>query len=321
VLSPWKGITPTALLLWGQRDCNSSLPGGPVRTGGCDPGMAQLLADSSAACPACDQGNGSVDSPTDRRSCIVSRRLQTASEPNVIELVRITRCLGRPDVPAGLAVALALLLPDVTTPAHAEAAVKGPITAVQVEARDSSVAEVLTALGAAYNVRYRTSIDLSRPVIGSFKGPLPTIIARVLKDYDYVVKRSAADRIEVIVVKFSGQDSGKVIATGASTYPPELFQPRPPQPSNQQAPDKAITTGASTYPPKLFRPRPPPAASPAQGSDRVISTGAASYPPELFQPRPLAPSAAQGSEKVISTGANSHPAELFRPTPPAAKVP
>jgi hypothetical protein len=152
------------------------------------------------------------------------------------ELVRTALSPNRPGFPAGLVAALALLAPDVSTSARADAAVSGPIGAVQVEARNSSVAEVLTALGAAYGLRYRTWIDLSRPVAGTFRGPVSTVISRLLKDYDYVVKSSAGDRIEVIVVKFNGQDSSKVILAGGSPYPPELFQPRPPPGQRAVAP-------------------------------------------------------------------------------------
>jgi hypothetical protein len=88
--------------------------------------------------------------------------------------------------------------------------------------------EVLAALGAAFDLRYRTSIDLNRPVAGTLRGPVSTVISSLLKDYDYVVKSSSADRIEVIVIKLRERVSDKAMSAGASPYPPGLFQPRPP---------------------------------------------------------------------------------------------
>jgi hypothetical protein len=174
----------------------------------------------------------------------------------------------------GLAAVLALLLPDISISANAEVAVTGPINAVQVDARNSSVAEILTALGATFDVRYRASTDLNRPVTGTFKGPVLKVMSGLLKDYDYVVKSSAADGIEVTIIKFNGPSVDNV---SAGRNPPGLFPPKQPTGRNP---------AGSAYPAELFQPKPPPGRSPVQGSDKVVPSGGSPYPPELFAPRP-----------------------------------
>jgi hypothetical protein len=166
----------------------------------------------------------------------------------MIELVPAALTPGRPRFLVGLVAAAALLLADASTAARAEAAVKGPMDAVQVEAHDSSIAEVLAALRAAFALQYRTSIDLNRPVTGTFSGPVLKVISHLLKDYDYVVRSSAPDRIEVIVIKlsgndkFSGNDSTKAVSTATSPYPHPLWRARSylrsfePKPSRGQGP-------------------------------------------------------------------------------------
>ena len=112
------------------------------------------------------------------------------------------------------AVAAAVLLClSLARAAYCDTAVRGSMESVELEARDSSVAEILNALSEALPIHYRTSIELNRAVTGTFKGPALKVISRVLKDYDYVVRRNDADEFEVIVIKPGGTDSSKIIAT------------------------------------------------------------------------------------------------------------
>jgi hypothetical protein len=87
------------------------------------------------------------------------------------------------------------------------------------------------------------------------------VISRLLKDYDHVVKTSAANRIEVTVIKFRGQSGGEVISPPASPYHPGLFQAKP-SPNPVQASGKVSPTGASPYPPQLFPPSLPTGRNP-----------------------------------------------------------
>lgn len=112
--------------------------------------------------------------------------------------------------------------------AHAEVGVNGSASAAKVEARESSIAEVLGSLGAAFAVRYRSSTDLNRPLDGTFQGTVPQILQQILKDYDYILRSTADGHIEVTILKASGRDavagspaqSANVATTGqAGGYP------------------------------------------------------------------------------------------------------
>lgn len=129
--------------------------------------------------------------------------------------------LGRPGFLTGLATAAVLLLAPMA--AHAEAAVKGTVKAVRIEARASSIAEILTALTKTFHFRYRSAVDLHQPIEGTFKGPLRQVLSRVLQDYDYVVQVSPGDRIEVTVVKSNANDSPRA---APSIAPQPVLPPR-----------------------------------------------------------------------------------------------
>ena len=138
----------------------------------------------------------------------------------------------------------------VPTSLCADALVNGTIESVEIEARDSSVAQVLTALGVAFDLRHRSSTRLDRPVTGSFRGPLLTVIPRLLKDYDHVVKRSDTGPIEVTVIRLRE----------LAPNPPTPLSQRPPF-SSMQARDKVMPPAGGPplhpHPPKSLQPRPP----------------------------------------------------------------
>jgi hypothetical protein len=79
-------------------------------------------------------------------------------------------------------------LATATTPARAEMRVRGTPEAVRIEARDSSVAEVLSALSGAFNMHYQSSANLEKRLSGTYAGPLSRVLARILDGYNFVVK-------------------------------------------------------------------------------------------------------------------------------------
>src|SRR5262245_47947670 len=84
-----------------------------------------------------------------------------------------------------LAIALAAL------PAHsasAEVRVTGEAKAVQVEAQDASVEEVMAALAQNFGLQYRGTATLDRRISGSYRGTLQHVIRRLLDGYDFIVK-------------------------------------------------------------------------------------------------------------------------------------
>jgi hypothetical protein len=90
----------------------------------------------------------------------------------------------------GILAALLLggVLATATTPALAETRVRGSPEAVRIEARDASVAEILSALSSAFNLHYRSSANLDKRLSGIYAGPLSRVLARILDGHNFVLK-------------------------------------------------------------------------------------------------------------------------------------
>ena len=116
--------------------------------------------------------------------------------------------------------ALVVLSSPVT---NAETRLTGQVDAVRLEARDASIEDVLTALGATYGLRFSTQTPLGAHITGTFTGPLLKVVARVLEGYDYVSK-STNGAVEVAVVGVVGDQAVPSPAT------PPAFATLPPPP-------------------------------------------------------------------------------------------
>ncbi|GEM_PF-2586228 len=86
------------------------------------------------------------------------------------------------------------------TPAHAFLLIEGAPTAVHLVVRDVPLRQVLDAMQAKFNLRYRTDDDLDRSVTGTFDGPLRRVAVRVLDGYDFAMKVTS-DGIDVLVLR------------------------------------------------------------------------------------------------------------------------
>ena len=98
------------------------------------------------------------------------------------------------------------------TPARAEAEVRGSVENVCIEARDSSLEEVLAGLADALNLQHRASAKLDKRISGTYEGPLQSVLKRILYGYDFVVKTEGRG-IEVTVV---GPSAGVSLATASA---------------------------------------------------------------------------------------------------------
>jgi hypothetical protein len=90
-------------------------------------------------------------------------------------------------------------LANAPTPGLAEIQVRGTPEAVTIEARDTSVKDVLAALSHAFDMDYRSSIDLDKPLYGTYVGPLSQVVTRILQGYNFTLKTDNG-RIFVTVV-------------------------------------------------------------------------------------------------------------------------
>ena len=91
-----------------------------------------------------------------------------------------------------------IALSGASLPVRAEVHIEGDVTAVRLVAKQAPVFEVFQALRAAFEVRHNVPVNLGGAVTGTFKGDLDDVLARVLRGYNYVVKKRDGT-IEVIV--------------------------------------------------------------------------------------------------------------------------
>jgi hypothetical protein len=109
--------------------------------------------------------------------------------------------------------------------AHAQVQVGGQFEAVHIEARDATLREVLDALQANFNLRYRSTDALDTRMTGTFNGPLRRVTARILEGYDFAMK-IAPEEIDVLVLRQYNLDDKAVAAA----------RPAPAMPKRSPAP-------------------------------------------------------------------------------------
>jgi hypothetical protein len=105
--------------------------------------------------------------------------------------------LGHIHTPLAALVTAVLLLHGQSV--RAEVRIAGREDAVQVEARDAPVEEVLSGLRASFGLQYRSGTSLDRRVSGTYEGSLQRVVRRLLEGYDFVLK-SEDGAVEVVVV-------------------------------------------------------------------------------------------------------------------------
>jgi hypothetical protein len=90
--------------------------------------------------------------------------------------------------------------------------IEGDATALRVEVRQTTIADVLSAL-ARFNIRYRSSTGLDEVLDGTYAGPLGQVVGRLLNGYDYAAKQDGL-KLEVTVFGKRGEvaDSASIVA-------------------------------------------------------------------------------------------------------------
>jgi hypothetical protein len=159
---------------------------------------------------------------------------------------------------------VAVVLMAAPAPVLAAAQVSGNPQAVRIEAQNTSIADILGALGRDFGVKYTSSADLDRPITGTYEGSLQRVLARVLDGYNFVVK-TRDGRIDLTVL---GTQSGPGTAVAATAPTP--------------AAPRAAPVAAATVAPPLKAESPGPAIKTAE--QRQAS--AADTPPSSAAPVP-----------------------------------
>jgi hypothetical protein len=216
----------------------------------------------------------------------------------------------------GVALAIATT-PIATTSAVAELRVRGSAEAVRIEARDTSVAEILSALSRTLNMHYQSSANLDKRLSGTYSGPLSRVLARVLDGYNFVLK---TDNGSIALTVLGPPNAAAAIA--APSVPKVVRQPAEGAvPARGAAEDLArpqVSASTAAPSPTVERAEGPSFPTPARPS-----SGAAPAPvPELRQSEAAAPAPPAPGSKAPPAPEPGRPADasspLPAPTPPSA---
>jgi hypothetical protein len=88
--------------------------------------------------------------------------------------------------------------------AKTETLLTGSRADLRIAITDASVAEVLAALEAKFDVNFRARAPLDHHVSGSYSGSLQSVVSRILNGYDFIIK-TEAEHLEVIVIGVTNQ--------------------------------------------------------------------------------------------------------------------
>jgi hypothetical protein len=142
-----------------------------------------------------------------------------------LRLITLPIPCGPPTLGPTAAVMLSVALATAPTSVLAEAQVRGNPEAVTIEAKNTSVQEILAALSGTFDLHYRSSANLDTRLTGNYQGSLQKVMKRVLDGYSYFAK-IGDDRIDLTVLdtprtaRATGDSlSARVVARAAEAIP------------------------------------------------------------------------------------------------------
>ncbi len=233
------------------------------------------------------------------------------------------RTLGSRNFCMRAAVLLGAALAIAPTFVLAEIQVRGSPEAVRIEARDTPIEEILAALGRAFGMHYELLAKLDKRVSGTYVGPLPRVLTRILDGYNFILKTDNGS----IALTVVGTPNAAAPAP-ASSAPKVVQQPSGATPAARSpsvGEDRARpTASASTAAPS-------PAVELAEGSSfptpSLPKSGSTPAPvPELRQseaaPAPAPPGPGSKAAAAPEPGPpGGTPPPVAGPTPPSAPRP
>jgi hypothetical protein len=179
------------------------------------------------------------------------------------------------------AIVVGIALATAPTPVLAEIQVSGSPDAVTIEARDTSVEDILVALSRAFDMDYRSSIDLDKRLYGTYVGPLSRVVTRILQGYNFVLKT----------------DDGKISVTVVGTPMSLAANPAPPgRPAANPAPPELPAAAGAPAPVPGQSGAPAPAPVPLQSEAPVPIPGGSR---SATTPAPESGSSARMSAPVV----------------------
>jgi hypothetical protein len=243
------------------------------------------------------------------------------------------RTLGSPNFGMRAAILLGAALAIAPTSVLAEMQVRGTPEAVRIEARDAPVEEILAALSRAFGMHYQLSVNVDKRLSGTFVGPLPRVVTRILDGYNFILKTDNGS-IAVTVVgtpnaaaavpASSGPNVAQQPAAAApAAQPPSVGEDRarPTASPSTAAPSPAVELAeGSSFP----TPAPPTSGSAPAPVPELKQSGAPAPVPELKQsaaaPAPAPPALGSKAPPAPEPGSPA-PAQPPAAGPPSAPRP
>jgi hypothetical protein len=170
------------------------------------------------------------------------------SLPSLAPHLRQTLALFGARVAIVLGVGSALI----PTSALAELQVGGNPKAVTIDAQNSSIKEILDALGKTFDVHVQSTANLEKQITGTYEGSLPKVLKRILEGYNVIMKTSK-DGIEITVLgtrNASGTAGVSPTVPPASTVANTVAQAAPVSPASTPAAPPSLA-GKDTETPML----------------------------------------------------------------------
>jgi hypothetical protein len=130
-----------------------------------------------------------------------------------------------------LSIAFVCSLPTI---ASAEVHVEGSLAMVRVTTSRDTISDVLSALAAKFNVRYRTAIPLDAAADAAYSGSFRQVISRLLGGYNYTIKTDDSKTTEIAIL-------GK---RGEAINPPKAPADKPEVAGVQSNPDESSALAA-----------------------------------------------------------------------------
>ena len=145
-----------------------------------------------------------------------------------ITMAHVLRC-------SSVAAALVAGLAATTVTAMAAAQVSGSPQNVSVDAQNSSLKDILSALGKQFNVHYQSTANLDKQLSGTYEGSLRRVVARLLEGYNFIITTNQ-DLIEVTVLGTQSlQTGGAPSPTTGSNVAAQAAQPSQETPTSHPA--------------------------------------------------------------------------------------
>lgn len=97
-----------------------------------------------------------------------------------------------------LSLGLAAFICCLAASARGEVLVEGTPAALRITTNQHAIADVLSALAANFNVKFRTAVRLDATAGANYAGSFGQVVSRLLDGYNYVIK-TERETIEIVV--------------------------------------------------------------------------------------------------------------------------